>query len=557
MNGAIEFIKTIGSARLAAMAAVTVALIAFFIFIIMRMSQPQMTTLFTDMPLEDSSEVVGKLESLNVPFELRNDGATILVPKEQVLRLRMSLAEEGLPAGGSVGYEIFDKGDALGATSFVQNINHLRALEGELARTIRALDRVKMARVHLVIPKRQLFAQDRSEPTASIVLRIRGDLGRGQIRAIQHLVASAVKDLKPANVSIVDEHGTLLASGLGAGDQSAAIGALEERNQTFERRMQSQIEQIVTSVVGPKNARVQVNAEIDYNRVTQTEETFDPDGQVVRSTQTREETANARDGGAGGGVTVGNELPGAGANNGGGRATSEASNKTEEIVNYEISKTTKQEVMEAGRVKRLSVAVLVDGTYEKDAAGTVAYVPRPKEQLDQIATLVRSAIGFDQARGDVVEVVNLQFAPLAAPEDLADAEASLFDFTQEDYFYMAELAVLLIISILVLLLVVRPLVRRIVTPEDNNALDVAQIATSVTEGNESGEPMTEEERAAKDRADAAALPKPESEASTLIEYAQMVGEAQGHTIRKVADLVRQNPDEAVSIIRQWINDEAA
>lgn len=539
------------------MAAVTVALIAFFIFIIMRMSQPQMTTLFTDMPLEDSSEVVGKLESLNVPFELRNDGATILVPKEQVLRLRMSLAEEGLPAGGSVGYEIFDKGDALGATSFVQNINHLRALEGELARTIRALDRVKMARVHLVIPKRQLFAQDRSEPTASIVLRIRGDLGRGQIRAIQHLVASAVKDLKPANVSIVDEHGTLLASGLGAGDQSAAIGALEERNQTFERRMQSQIEQIVTSVVGPKNARVQVNAEIDYNRVTQTEETFDPDGQVVRSTQTREETANARDGGAGGGVTVGNELPGAGANNGGGRATSEASNKTEEIVNYEISKTTKQEVMEAGRVKRLSVAVLVDGTYEKDAAGTVAYVPRPKEQLDQIATLVRSAIGFDQARGDVVEVVNLQFAPLAAPEDLADAEASLFDFTQEDYFYMAELAVLLIISILVLLLVVRPLVRRIVTPEDNNALDVAQIATSVTEGNESGEPMTEEERAAKDRADAAALPKPESEASTLIEYAQMVGEAQGHTIRKVADLVRQNPDEAVSIIRQWINDEAA
>lgn len=539
------------------MAAVTVALIAFFIFIIMRMSQPQMMTLFTDMPLEDSSEIVSKLEGLNVPFELRNDGGTILVPKEQVLRLRMSLAEEGLPAGGSVGYEIFDKGDALGATSFVQNINHLRALEGELARTIRALDRVKMARVHLVIPKRQLFAQDRSEPTASIVLRIRGDLGRGQIRAIQHLVASAVKDLKPANVSIVDEHGTLLASGLGAGDQSAAISALEERSQTFERRMQSQIEQIVTSVVGPKNARIQVNAEIDYNRVTQTEETYDPDGQVVRSTQTREETANARDGGAGGGVTVGNELPGAGANNGGGRATSEASNKTEEIVNYEISKTTKQEVMEAGRVKRLSVAVLVDGTYEKDAAGTIAYVPRPKEQLDQIATLVRSAIGFDQARGDVVEVVNLQFAPLTAPEDLADADASLLDFTQEDYFYMAELAVLLIISILVLLLVVRPLVRRIVTPEDNNALDVAQIATSVTESDESGEPMTQEERAAKDRADAAALPRPESEASTLIEYAQMVGEAQGHTIRKVADLVRQNPDEAVSIIRQWINEEAA
>ena len=159
MGGFIEFCRTIGTARLAAMGAVAVGLIGFFVFLMLRISQPQMTTLFSELPLDDSSSVISKLEGLNVPYELRNEGATILVPKDRVLRLRMSLAEEGLPTGGMVGYEIFDKGDTLGATSFVQNLNHLRALEGELARTIRSLDRVQMARVHLVLPKRQLCSR--------------------------------------------------------------------------------------------------------------------------------------------------------------------------------------------------------------------------------------------------------------------------------------------------------------------------------------------------------------------------------------------------------------
>ncbi len=560
MGGLIEFGKTIGGARLAAMGAVAVGLIGFFVFLILQISQPQMTTLFTELPIEDSNAVVTKLEGMNVPFELKNEGATVLVPKDRVLRLRMSLAEEGLPAGGSVGYEIFDKGDTLGATSFVQNLNHLRALEGELARTIRALDRIQMARVHLVIPKRQLFAKDKSEPTASIVLKMRGGLDRGQIKAIQHLVASAVKDLKPSHVSIVNENGALLASGMGEGDQTAMISSFEERNLAFERRLQGQIDNIVTSVVGRNNARVQVNAEIDYNRITQTSETYDPEGQVVRSTQSREESSNSRDGSGNGAVSVGNELPGAGDNAGGEKASAEAANKTEEVVNYEISKTTKQEVVEAGRIKKLSVAVLVDGLYTKGADGAAVYAPRAQNQLEQIATLVRSAVGFDRARGDVVEVINLQFAPGIAPAALEEIEASFLNLSKEDYFYIAELVVLLIVSLLVLLLVVRPLVRRIITPDaaSNDAIDMeqlaAQVANNATTGSEAAEDM---DPGAKAKAAAAALPQPESQASTLIEYAQMVGEAQGHTIKKVAELVQQNPDEAVSIIRQWIHEEAA
>src|SRR5216117_2261935 len=194
------------------MVAVTAALIGFFAFVIMRVTTPQMTTLFTDLSVEDSAGIVKDLERQGIQFELRNEGTIIMVPKDKVTRLRMKLAEGGLPKGGGVGYEVFDKSDALGTTSFVQNINHLRALEGELARTIRAIDRVQAARVHLVLPERPLFARDKAEASASIMLKVRGALEPQQVRAIRHLVASAVNGLKPERVSIVDEAGRLLAN---------------------------------------------------------------------------------------------------------------------------------------------------------------------------------------------------------------------------------------------------------------------------------------------------------------------------------------------------------
>src|SRR5881275_579337 len=205
------------------MGPVPVALMGFFAFLILRVTAPQMTTLFTDLTFEDSAAIVKDLERQAIPYELKNDGAIVLVPKDRVPRLRMKLAEAGLPKGGGVGYEIFDKSDALGATSFVQNINHLRALEGELARTIRAIDRVQQARVHLVLPERPLFSRETPEPSASIVVRVRGSLDAAQIRAIRHVVASAVNKLKPQRMSIVDEAGRLLADGASS-DPENAIG---------------------------------------------------------------------------------------------------------------------------------------------------------------------------------------------------------------------------------------------------------------------------------------------------------------------------------------------
>src|SRR5215475_11065304 len=295
---------------MAAMAAVTLALIGFFSFLMIRMTTPQMVPLFTDLSVDDSASIIKDLERQAIPYQLKSDGAIIMVPKDNVARLRMKLAESGLPKGGGVGYEIFDKTDALGATTFVQNINHLRALEGELARTIRSIERVQSARVHLVLPERPLFSRDKVEASASIVLKVRGMLEPQQVRAIRHLVASAVNGLKPERVSIVDEAGRLLADGARAETAEALGLSAEERQVAFERRLREQVEAIVSSVVGPGRARVQLTADFDFNRVTQTSEKFDPEGRVMRSSQTREESASANDNREGQ-VTVGNELPGA------------------------------------------------------------------------------------------------------------------------------------------------------------------------------------------------------------------------------------------------------
>lgn len=535
MQGLLAFLRGLGAARLTAMVAVTAALIGFFGFLIMRVTTPQLTTLFTELSYEDSSAIIKDLERQGIPFEMRNDGAVLMVPKDKVTRLRMKLAEAGLPKGGGVGYEIFDKSDAIGATSFVQNINHLRALEGELARTIRAIDRVQFARVHLVLPERPLFSRETPEPSASIVLRVRGVLEPAQVRAIRHLAASAVNGLKPQRVSIVDERGNLLANGAIA-DTSADGVTAEERRVAFERKLRDQVETIVSSVVGSGRARVQLSADFDYNRITQTSDRFDPDGRVVRSSQSREEQTGAD--GRENQVTVNNELPGAQQQQQQ-PAARDTSKKTEEIVNYEISRVTKTEVIEAGRVNRISVAVLVDGVYGKNEKGESTYQPRSKDDLDRIATLVRSAIGFDSKRGDQVEVVNLRFAD--APMELPAAEPntwlSKLQFTKDDIMYVIELGVMAFLGLVVLFMVVRPLVKRVLSPESIVAAALAPPAPTPATGT--------------------ALAVPGTAMPSMIDVAQVQGQVHAQSVHRVGELADKNPNETVSIIRQWLSEPEA
>jgi flagellar M-ring protein FliF len=527
LQGLVDFLKGLGASRLMAMIAVTAALIGFFAFIIMRVTTPQMTTLFTDLSMEDSSSIIKDLERQGIPFEMRNEGSVILVPKDKVTRLRMKLAEGGLPKGGGVGYEIFDKSDALGTTSFVQNINHLRALEGELARTIRGIDRVQAARVHLVLPERPLFSRETPEPSASIVVRVRGALEPAQIRAIRHLVASAVNGLKPQRVSIVDEAGQLLADG-SLSDVDQAVG--DERRTAFEKRMRKQVEDIVSSVVGQGRARVQLSADFDFNRITQTSDKFDPEGRVLRSNQTREESSATTDNN--GQVTVGNELPGAPTNNNP-PAPRDQSRKTEETSNYEISRTTTTEVTEAGRVNRISVAVLVDGSYAKNDKGELVYQERNKEELDRIAALVRSAIGFDQKRGDQVEVVNLKFAEAPAVPQINEPTGILgmLQFTKDDVMYVIELGVMMLLGLVVLFMVVRPMVKKILAADEAAALT-------------GGVPALTDET----------IPPAISAQQTahMIDLAQVQGQVHAQSVHRVGELADRNPGEAAAIIRQWL-----
>src|SRR5690606_30187616 len=216
----------------------------------------------------------------------------IYVPADQVAKLRLSLASEGIPAGGSIGYELFDRADALGTTNFVQQINQIRALEGELARTIRSIRQVRAARVHLVMPKRELFSNDRAEPTASVVLTIGGGLDKGQVSAIQHLIASAVPGMKASNVSVIDSSGELLARG--AEDGELDVANSEDMRRSYEARMSQAIEQLLAQTLGAGKVRAEVTADLDFNQVTTNKEDFNPDGQVVRSTQTVEETGNSQ-----------------------------------------------------------------------------------------------------------------------------------------------------------------------------------------------------------------------------------------------------------------------
>jgi flagellar M-ring protein FliF len=532
-------------ARLGAMGAVAALLIGFFIFITTQISAPRMMPLYADLTMEDSTAITRALDADRVTYELKSGGATVMVPEDQVLRLRMQLAGDGLPTGGSVGYEIFDKSNTLGATSFVQNINHLRALEGELARTIRTIDRIAFARVHLVIPERQLFQKDRNETTASIVLKVRGALEQAQVRAIQHLVASAVDGLKPERVSIVDETGALLATGGGGDDATMLAGTMSERSLAFENRLQRDIEAIVSSVVGSGRARIQVAAEFDYKRVTKTADSFDPETQVIRSAQRRIEESTAA-GARGGPVSVGNALPEAGSGGGGsGGGSGDSSNNTEETINYEISRTTTTEVQEPGRLKRVSVAVLVDGNYAKEGTGDLKYEPRPPEELERIASLVRTAVGFDKERGDSVEVVNLRFAEAPRLDEVPVEESGGFlGLEKADYFYIAQLVVTIMLGIAVLLFGLRPLLRRLLKAEEPGAAPPAYAASPAGAGlaaAAAGAVMTRETA---------------SETAMQIERAMQTGALHADTIKRVGSLVEENPADAVAIVRSWLADAA-
>jgi flagellar M-ring protein FliF len=554
----MQTLRNLGPMKLAALGAVALGLIAFFVFLAARLTSPGMSLLYSGLDAADSEQIVQRLETQQIPYELRNNGDQIYVPQDQVARLRLAMAGEGIPTGGSIGYEIFDRADALGTTNFVQQINQLRALEGELSRTIRSLRQVKAARVHLVLPKRELFSRDRNDPTASVVLVLQGSLDKEQVQSIQHLVASAVPGMKSTNVSVIDSRGNLLAKGQEAGEEFDASNS-EEMRQGYEARMAQSIEELLAQTLGAGKVRAEVTADIDFSRVTTNTENFDPNGQVVRSTQTVDDKGNTQEKSGDSSVSVANNVPNPPSQGNGNNSTSNSQNeRNEETVNYEISKRSETQVKTNGTVKRVSAAVLVDGTYTPGSNGAQAYAPRTQEELDKIATLVKSAIGFDDKRGDVVQVVNMPFAQ--NQETISDGTIFM-GLDKQDLMRIVELVVLAAVAVLVLLLVVRPLLNRLLalpgtvsaeqtllpglSAEAAAALPPGAAAALALSG--PSESMQQGLMAAENIA---------NEIDQMIDINQVEGRVRASSLKKISELVEQHPEQAVNIMRQWMYQEA-
>jgi flagellar M-ring protein FliF len=545
VNNFLETLKQLGPARLGIMGGVLLALLVFFLFVSLRVSTPDMKLLYSDLSSVDSGAVAAKLEESKILYEISQDGTRVMVPDDEVGRARMLLAEAGLPNGGSMGYEIFDKESGFGTTNAIQNINQVRALEGELARTISTLAPVRSARVHLVLPQRELFSRESRPSSASVALGLRpgAKLEQDQIVAIQSLIASAVPQLKGENVSIIDQEGNLLARG---GDENATLASLkaEEMRLAYERRVTQSIEDLVGRSVGYGKVRANVTADLNFDRVNTAEELYNPEGQVARSTQATEENTTERDSAADN-VSVENNLPAVGSDLFLDEKPSLESRRAEEVTNYEISKTVRNTTREAGEVRRLSVAVLVDGKYTTAEDGTRTYEPRADAELDQIAALVRSAIGFDSARGDTLEVVNMQFAEVEVIDDVV-MDNTLFGFDKNKLLDMAEILTVAIMIILVVLLVLQPMVGRLLTsdsPQVDDDLD-ADLPSSRPNSPALEGPSSDEFH-----------PAQMDEDQSMIDMQKVEGQVKASSVKKIEDIVDAYPAETVSVLRSWMTQE--
>ncbi len=533
MNNILQTLKNMSPGRLASIAAIVIFLISFFVYLAVQMNSKEYGVLYTDLELEDAKQIVARLESENVKYKLLKNGTEIMVPVDDVNRMRVNTAELALSSkGANVGYEVFDNTDALGSTNFVQNVNLIRALEGELARTIRSVDNIKSARVHLVMPKREMFSREEQTPTASVVIKTReGKLDPAAVQSIQKLVAAAVPKLDVKNVSIVDAAGNLLTDY----DESQKAAVKNTNNELMrleqERKLANKVQDLLEKTVGQGHAQAQVTIEMDFDEVVTNEELYDPDGQVVRSQATVTENGSSTQNAVP--VTVAQNIPNGDtvtANSG----TYDQKSKTEETINYEISKIIRNKVKNTGTLKRLTVGVVVDGVYERNADGEMEYRPRTADEMEKITALVKSAVGYDANRGDMVEVENLRFASFM-PQAEEAKEPLYMGFTKAELLRIAEGLGVAIVAILVILLVIRPLI--------NNAFEPASPAGSDKLLGAAGDDNLLLSNF---------LNEDDENSDDLVNLNKVDGRVKVSSLKKLNNLVEKNPEAAVNVLRSWL-----
>ena len=563
----VELARALGPGRILALGAVACCLLGFFAYVISRAADTSYTLLFSGLALADAQELVGRLENMAVPYRLSPGGDAIMVPTGDALRLRMALAEEGMPAGGTVGYELFDQANPFTTSDFLGNINLRRAVEGELARTIATLHGVRSARVHLVEPQRSLFGREQVKPTASIVLALRGNepLEKRQVAGIRHLVAAAVPGLTAEGVTLVDGDGNLLAEPSEPGAEQPMTGESEEYRAALENRLRAKLIQLLERSVGVGKADAAVSADLDFDELATTAEVYDPQSQVVRSTQTTDEDSDQKENQATAAVSAANNLPTERAAADPATATSERTKRTEETVNYEISRTVRNQTKRGASLRRLSIAVQVDGIYRDRPDGTRSYEPRDAQELAQLAALVRSAAGVDESRGDVVEVVSRQFAQPSPP---AEPDTGWQAMLPDPSGRWAELAVLSLLTLAVLFFGIRPALRRVLAVVQPAPSPTAVVlgadgkpllvhgATGATIGVDRAgnpvvvrEPIVANDPQAQLEGGTALVPAAPSE---LVALKNVRGTVHAALVADVAKAIEASPDDAVRVVRGWL-----
>jgi len=527
---------------------VSLAMIGFFAALTLKLSTASMAPLYTDLSLEDSSKIAAELEKSGTPYDVTGNGTQILVPADKVLKLRMGMAAQGIPSGGSiVGYEIFDRSETFGSSNFVMNVNMTRALEGELARTIASISDVEAARVHLVMPKRELFTRDKDKPTASVTIKMRGShtLTNGEVTAITHLVASSAPGLESSRVTVVDSHGRLLARGDGGDTLDAAASSALEYRIAYETRMQQRIEELLEKIVGQGKARVTVMADMNFDRIVTNSEKFDPEGSVARSTQTTSQKETAQDKAGGGDVSAANNLPGgaaAGAEGGSNKSTEQSG----ETTNYEISKTVQNHISEGGKLNKISVAAIVDGVTTVDAEGKETYAPRSEDEMKQLKAIITTAIGYDEKRGDKIELMNMRFTQDAA----ALEEGSFFDSFKSELHSIIQTLILAIVAILAILLVLRPAVTQLIRAGTSPSEAVAGELAALEAQAPGAAPQPRLPGAPPAAGGAAAAPPREPEA--IVDVANIKGGMKSSSMKKINEIVDKYPEETMGVVRQWV-----
>jgi len=479
-NGLQIFIATVGGwplPRKMALAAVAVISIGLFALIIIQARTADYQLLYGNLVESDASAMIEALKRQNIPYQLANNGRNILVPVKNVYETRLSLAATGLPQGGGVGFEIFDK-QSFALTDFVQKVNYSRALQGELSRTIASLGPVESARVHLALPEKRLFKDQQKQATASVILKLAPGkrLSESQTEGIVHLVSGSIEGLSPEQVTIIDQNGNVL-SRIGGKSDNLSPDMLEYQTQV-EHRLEERAQALLEKSLGAKNAMVRVTATLDFAHKEKTEETFDAEDPVIRSEQQSEEKTGSEITGGVPGVQSNLEGPTSQPS-----GASPPSSRSQRTTNYEISKVISKTTSPVGTVSKLSVSVLVADKLtpgkEKEPAKNEA---RTEAELKALENMVASALGIDKSRGDKIEVTSMPFLETAeAAETEGAASKMLYQYTP-----LIRYSLLLLGGVLVYFLMIRPLINTLKKDVTQHYKTVQQMEAEQARGAYSG-----------------------------------------------------------------------